>query len=128
MKQLEESVVTLHRVLRMVTFRQTLILALLCAIILITYITLAITKGIGPQFLVDIYQPVKFVGFVDDCPEMLLTLNGQRVRLIYQSYRKHSDTLKAHYVIAAYTREADWTADIKRKICEEIDVDAKSIR
>jgi hypothetical protein len=111
----------------MMTFRQILLLASLCVILITSYVTVALTRGIGPQFLVDIYQPVKFIGFVNDCPEMVLTLNGRRLRLLYQAYSRHTTEGEAEFVIAAYTREEDWPQESKLKICSKLDSDANRL-
>lgn len=116
MKQLEDSAMTLQRVLKAMTFRQLLMLLLIAGI----YLIFILGRGLTPAAVEEAFRPVKFLGFVQDCPVLSLTLNGQSVPVIYRAFRGHSRDNPASYVIAAYTHDNDWTNKTKGQICEDI--------
>jgi hypothetical protein len=117
MKHFEFIALALVKLLKELTFKQVALLALLAIILVPTYLALMVTNGIGPQFLLDIYQPVRPVGFVDDCPVLVANLSGRRLQIIYQGLYQHGPDRPASFSIVAYSYSPEWTEVDKDKLC-----------
>lgn len=122
MKQFEETAVTVQRILKTVTFRQYITLAGILGL----YLLFLISRGIGPEIMLEALSPIRAVGFVDDCPVLVMRFGGQRTNVIYQTFRRRSSAPNS-YVVAAHSTE-EWTQEDKEKICEQIDEDINKIR
>jgi hypothetical protein len=116
MKHFEFIALALVKLLKELTFKQVVLLALLAIILIPSYLALMVASGIGPQFLLDVYQPVRSTGFVDDCPILVANLSGRRLHIIYQGIYQHGPDLPASVSLVAYSY-LPWTDSDKDKLC-----------
>jgi hypothetical protein len=128
MKHFEFIALALVKLLKELTFKQVALLALLAIILVPTYLALMVTNGIGPQFLFDIYQPVRPVGFVDDCPILVANLSGRRLQIIYQGLYQHGPDRPASFSIVAYSYSPEWTEGDKDKLCHQLNQSVTTLK
>lgn len=127
MKQFEESAYGIHKILKAMTFRQILMLALLVMVLVPPYLAIVLISGIGPDFLTDVVQPVRFKGFVGDCPELVMSLNGKHIQVLYHTYRPPGPNSSGSYVLAAHSDAPDWSISDKQATCKIINRDVSRI-
>ena len=128
MKHFEFIALALVKLLKELTFKQVALLALLAIILVPTYLALMVANGIGPQFLLDIYQPVRPAGFVDDCPILVANLSGRHLQIIYQGLYQHGPDRPASFSIVAYSYYPEWTEGDKDKLCHQLNQAASTLR
>jgi hypothetical protein len=128
MKHFEFIALALVKILKELTFKQVALLALLATILVPTYLALMVTNGIGPQFLLDIYQPVRPAGFVDDCPVLIANLSGRRLQIIYQGLYQHGPDRPGSFSIVAYSYSQEWTDTDKDRLCHMLNDSVSTLK